>query len=55
MSQEIDLIDFLRKGNVVLLQKESGYYMKNNFLLSLIEIHRAMFIEIKRNQPKEMS
>jgi hypothetical protein len=44
VTQEIDFLDYLRKNNPIVLQKESGYYMKNNFLISLIDIHRAMLI-----------
>lgn len=49
----MNFIDFLKESNIALLQKESGYYLKNNFLVSLIEIHRAMLLEIQHTQPKD--
>jgi len=32
------------QNNIAQLYKESQYYMKTNFLNSLIEIQRAMFV-----------
>ncbi len=39
--------------NQLFLQKEATYYLRNNFLVSLIEIQRAMLVEIQHTQPKE--
>lgn len=39
--------------NVAKIQKESTYYLNNNFLVSLIEIQRAMLVEMQHTQPKD--
>ena len=39
-----DFINFLMHSTQPLLQKEASYYLKNNFLVSLIEIQRAMLL-----------
>lgn len=46
------LLDYLMQTNVAQIAKESTYYMRNNFLPSLIEIHRAMVVEMKESRAK---
>jgi len=48
-----DFLTLLMQSNPTLLQREASYYLRNNFLVSLIEIQRAMLIELQHTQPKE--
>ena len=35
------------------LQKEATYYLRGNFIVSLLEIQRAMMLEMQHTQSKE--
>jgi hypothetical protein len=50
---ENDFLEFLMQSNTSALQKEASYYLRSNFLVSLIEIQRAMLLEMQHSQPKE--